>query len=78
MGQKCRFDFYQPLPVYVEQRTSSDQPGGSGSCHKRVCMNWTGANEATNRHNLLAQRITAVGALIASRVPWCVAGISAF
>ena len=32
-------------------------------------MNWTGANEATNRHNLLAQRITAVGALIASRTP---------
>ncbi len=29
----------------------------------------------TNRGSLLAQRLAAVGALIASGVPWCVAGI---
>ena len=40
-------------------------------------MNRTGTNEATNHRNLLAQRFTAVGALIASGAPWCVAGISA-
>jgi hypothetical protein len=26
---------YQPLPVYPDQRTSSDRPGWSGSCHDR-------------------------------------------
>jgi len=40
-------------------------------------MNRTGTNEATNRGSLLAQRFAAVGALIASGAPWCVAGISA-
>ena len=34
MGQKRRFDRLPPLPVYVDLRTSSDQPGGSGSCQK--------------------------------------------
>ena len=48
-----------------------------GPVNKRPCINRTGTNEAANRHNLLTQGFTAVGALIASGAPWCVAGISA-
>ena len=40
-------------------------------------MNRTATNEAVNRRNLLSQRFTAVGGVIASGALGCVAGISA-
>jgi hypothetical protein len=33
-GHKRRFNPCQPLPVCIGQRTSSDRPGWSGSCHE--------------------------------------------
>jgi hypothetical protein len=40
-------------------------------------MNRTATNEAVNRRNLLSQRFTAAGGVIASGALGCVAGISA-
>ena len=78
MGQKRRFDL---LPATSGLRRTTDiiRPArwGPVRANKRPCINRTGTNEATNRRNLLAQRFTAVGALIASGAPCCVAGVSA-
>src|SRR5207244_1653128 len=38
IAQKASDMIGQPLPVYPEQRTSSDRPGWSVSCHQRTSL----------------------------------------
>jgi hypothetical protein len=35
--RRVGWTLYVPLPVYRDQRTSSDQPGWSGSCQRGKC-----------------------------------------
>jgi hypothetical protein len=74
VGPKSPFDL---LPATSGLRLTTDiiRParwGGFAPISDR-----TGTNEATTRRNLLTQRFTAVGTLIASGAPCCVAGVSA-
>jgi len=65
MGQKRRLEL---LPATSGLRRTTDiiRPArwGPVRANKRPCINRTGTNEVTNRHNLPAQRFTAVGELI--------------
>jgi hypothetical protein len=52
MGQSLVSTVVRPLPVYPEQRTSSDGPVSSGSCHERT---WSPPNHLIKVINWAAE-----------------------